>query len=234
MADGVNIDWNAAPPAVDVVGNYMNAFKTGQAIGKATAIQNANAPLPQHPQAVEVAAPTPGASSAVQGYQGALNPQSQLALAPAQPVQNVQGIGATSPQPAATGDVDALKVRLDDLPLAQRAAAVAAAEDQNEQLAHILLGLKVYPPEQRLAIARHLAQQTGLMDPNRIGEGDVSDQGINSHLATTMSIEQMLKLQELQRYGAPPGEQQTAAGHDPTQQVGQHMLQYYPHSGKVE
>ncbi len=234
MADGVNIDWNAAPPAVDVVGNYMNAFKAGQAMGRADAIQNANAPFPQQPQGGEVAAPTPGATSAGQGYLVTPNPQSQPARAPAQTVQNAQGIGATSPQPGATGDVDALKVRLDGLPPVQRAAAVAAAQDQNEQLAHILLGLKVYPPEQRLAIAQHLAQQTGLMDPNRIGEGDVSDQGINSHLATTMSIEQMLKLREAQQYDTKAGAPQSGATNGSAQQVGQHMLQYYPNSGKVE
>ena len=72
------------------------------------------------------------------------------------------------------------------------------------------------------------------MDPNQIGEGDVSDQGINSHLATSMSIEQMLKLQEAQQGDTVAGTQQSAATNDAAQPKGQHMLQYYPHSGKVE
>lgn len=234
MVDGVNIDWNAAPPAVDMVANYINAFKTGQAMGKATAIQNANAPFPQDPQGGEVTAPTPGATSTGQGYQGPLNPQSLPTRAPVQTVQSVHGISAESPQPGATGGADALKAQLNGMPPAQHAAAVVAAQEKNEQLAHILFGLKGYPPEQRLAIAQHLAQQTGLMDPNQIGEGDVSDQGINSHLATSMSIEQMLKRQEAQQGDTVAGAQQSAATNGAVQPKGQYMLQYYPHSGKVE
>ena len=238
MADGVNIDWNAAPPPVDVVGNYLNAFKTGQSIGKATSMQNANARFARYTQDGGDEPLMGRASSAgpVQ-QQGPAPPysQPQPTQAPVQATHNAQanGFGA-APQPGPTGDVDALRARLDGVPPAQHAAAVATAQDKNEQLAHILLGLKGYPPEQRLAIAQHLAQQTGLMDPNHIGAGDVSDQGINSHLATTMSIEQMLKQQMIQRYGASAREQQLAPGQEPHQPIDQYIPQYYPHSGKVE
>lgn len=101
----------------------------------------------------------------------------------------------------AYGNVSTLEAQLDALPVQQQAAAVAAAQARNEQMAHVLLGLKGYPVVQRLRIAQHLASITGLLDPSGITQADVTDQGIDSHLATAMSIEQFLK----QQAGRPPG-----------------------------
>jgi hypothetical protein len=98
---------------------------------------------------------------------------------------------------AAAGNVSTLAARIDATPPPQRAAVIARAQQSNEQLAHILIGLKSYPPDQRLAIAQHLARTTGLVDPNGVGAGDVTDQGIDAHLAEAMSVEQFLKRESL-------------------------------------
>jgi hypothetical protein len=95
-----------------------------------------------------------------------------------------------------------LAAQIDATPPAQRAGVIAQAQQSNEQLAHVLIGLKGYPPGERLAIARHLAQTTGLVDPNGVGAGDVTDQGIDSHLAQAMAVEQFLKRESL--YAAIP------------------------------
>ncbi len=107
------------------------------------------------------------------------------------------------PQPGAAGsngaagDTSQLAAQIDATPPAQRAGVIAQAQQSNEQLAHVLIGLKGYPPGERLAIARHLAQTTGLVDPNGVGAGDVTDQGIDAHLAQAMSVEQFLKRESL-------------------------------------
>ena len=94
-------------------------------------------------------------------------------------------------------DVSHLAAQIDATPPTQRGAVVAQAQQSNEQLSHVLIGLKGYPPDQRLAIARHLAQTTGLIDPNGVAPGDVTDQGIDAHLAQAMAVEQFLKRESL-------------------------------------
>jgi hypothetical protein len=105
-------------------------------------------------------------------------------------------LGPAGANPAAT-DVSNLANQIDATPPAQRTAVIAHAQQTNEQLAHVLVGLKGYPPAQRLAIAQHMAQTTGLIDPGGLGPGDVSDQGINAHLAQAMAVEQFLKRESL-------------------------------------
>jgi hypothetical protein len=102
----------------------------------------------------------------------------------------------TGPDPAAS-DVSHLAAQIDATPPALRAVAIARAQQTNEQLAHALIGLKGYPPDQRLTIAQHLAQTTGLIDPTGVGAGDVTDQGIDAHLAQAMTVEQFLKQESL-------------------------------------
>ncbi len=105
-------------------------------------------------------------------------------------------LGSGGPN-AAVGDIAHLAAQIDAMPPAKRGAVIARAQESNEQLAHVLIGLRSYPPDQRLAIARHLAQTMGLIDPNGVGDGDVSDQGIDAHLAQAMSVEQFLKREQL-------------------------------------
>lgn len=96
-------------------------------------------------------------------------------------------------QGGALGDVSHLTAQLAATSPSQRSVVIARAQQTNEQLAHVLMGLKGYPLNQRLAIAQHLAQTTGLIDPGAIGAGDVTDQGIDAHLAQAMAVEQFLK-----------------------------------------
>ncbi len=109
---------------------------------------------------------------------------------------------------ASAEDVSDLAAHIDATPPALRAAVIARAQQNNEQLAHVLIGLKGYPPDQRLAIAQHLAQTTGIMDPAAIGPSDVNDQGLDAHLAQAMAVEQFLKRETLYASipaGASPG-----------------------------
>jgi hypothetical protein len=111
--------------------------------------------------------------------------------------------GVSDPNAAASG-VSQLAAHIDATPPTQRPAIIAQAQQSNEQLAHVLIGLKGYPPGQRLAIAQHLAQTTGLIDPNGVGAGDITDQGIDAHLAQAMAVEQFLKRESLYASIPPP------------------------------
>jgi hypothetical protein len=121
---------------------------------------------------------------------GSLNPQ--LAAGPSAdvgPLWNAFNVGQSlarmptgSGAPENDGDPTAWPAVLGGLPVEHRAAAVDAALTRAEQLAHVLLGLKAYPPEARLSLARHLAETSGLLDPGSIAPGDVTDLGIGLHL----------------------------------------------------
>lgn len=196
MADGVNIDFGALKPVADPTATYVNAFQVGQNLAKATAMQNATALYGQDPTAGISAMQgiDPATAQQWQGYQQqAADRQSAIDQATAEGQGNLQGAITAAAARGATGDVATLKDKLDQLPAAQKAAAVAQAQQNNESLAHILIGIKAYPPEQRLGIAQHMAQQTGLLDPSTITADDVSDIGINAHLASAMTMEQFLK-----------------------------------------
>jgi hypothetical protein len=127
----------------------------------------------------------------------------QAGAAPVASARPQQGVGAPN---APASDVSQLAAHIDATPPAQRPAIIAQAQQSNEQLAHVLIGLKGYPPGQRLAIAQHLAQTTGLIDPSGVAAGDVTDQGIDAHVAQAMAVEQFLKRESL--YASiplPPG-----------------------------
>ena len=144
MTDGVNIDFGALKQP-DYLGNYVNAFRVGQDLGKQSAIQNANKQFATNPQA---------------------------------------GINAMTGQNAAPGSVMDLQARIDAMP---EPARMQAAQ-RNEALTHVLIGLQGLPLEQRLGAARHLAQTSGLIDPGGITSQDVSDGGIDQHLAAAQNI----------------------------------------------
>lgn len=58
MTDGVNVDWSLLKPT-NPVGDYVNAFAVGRALGRSQAAQNAfsPAPAPQPPPPVPEAPP---------------------------------------------------------------------------------------------------------------------------------------------------------------------------------
>ena len=124
MTDGVNIDFGALK-SPDYVGNYVNAFRVGQDLGKPTAVQDADTPF------------------------------------------------ANDPQGGSNGKPEQARMQ---------------AAQRNEALAHMLIGLRGLPLEQRLGAARHLAQTSGLIDPAGITSQDVSDGGIDQHLAAAQTI----------------------------------------------
>jgi hypothetical protein len=95
--------------------------------------------------------------------------------------------------------------QLQAMPPPLRSAALARAQQTNEALAHILMGLQAYPPQQRLGIAQHMAQQTGLIDPAAITAGDVSDEGIAAHLASAARLARALQMQPAS-VPSPPGQ----------------------------
>lgn len=138
----------------------------------------------------------PAQPDATTSYAEAFRVGRGLAQAGMAPPANSPPPGVGDPNAAAT-DVSHLATRIDATPPAQRAAVIAQAQQTNEQLAHVLVGLKGYPPAQRLAVAQHMAQTTGLLDPGGVSPGDVSDQGINAHLAQAMAVEQFLKRESL-------------------------------------
>jgi hypothetical protein len=146
------------------------------------------------PFATPAVAPQPDAATS---YATAFRVGRSLAQAGASPFTAApprQGVGNSN---GAGGDVSQLAAQIDATAPAQRPLVIAHAQQSNEQVAHVLIGLKGYPPAQRLAIAQHLAQTTGLLDPRGIGAGDVTDAGIDAHLAQAMSVEQFLKRESL-------------------------------------
>ncbi len=104
-----------------------------------------------------------------------------------------QGTPSLATRDAKIGDLTSLKQRIEALPLGERTAAAAQVQAHNEAFAHLLIGLRNYAPEQRLPIAQHIAQQTGIMDPAQITTDDLTDAAIQTHLATAMSVEQYTK-----------------------------------------
>jgi len=113
----------------------------------------------------------------------------QLAAQSPHPLAN--SVGAPDPSMAAPpmGGVDSHIAGMGD---DQRMAAVRRAE----ALAAMLRGLQSSTPDpgQRLQIARHLAAATpGLgVDPRSIAIGDVTDQGIASHIAAVIGLQRQL------------------------------------------
>jgi hypothetical protein len=152
MGQGVDIDFGALKAAPDFAGNYVNAFKVGQDLGKASAVENA---VP--PPAVSKPISSDETRDSAAGHLPRANAPQQL--------------------------------------LATRAVQAQAL---NEQLAHVLIGLKQYPPSQRLGIARHLARMTGLIDPDSISSEDVTDTGIDAHLTEAIKLERFLSQMGLQ------------------------------------
>jgi len=143
------------------------------------------------------APPIPAQPDAATSFAEAFRVGRGLAQAGALPLASPppqQGVG--DPNAPASG-VSQLAAHIDATPPAQRPAVIAHAQQSNEQLAHVLIGLKGYPPGQRLAIAQHLAQTTGLIDPSGVTAGDVTDPGIDAHLAQAMAVEQFLKRESL-------------------------------------
>lgn len=110
--------------------------------------------------------------------------------------------GAAPQTPTGPRDVSHLAGHIDATAPHQRSAAIAQAQQRNEQLAHVLIAIKTCPPEARLEIARHLAQTSGLLDPAHVSPADVTDQGLDAHLSEAMSVEQFLKQESL--YAAIP------------------------------
>jgi hypothetical protein len=105
-----------------------------------------------------------------------------------------------------TGDVMTLKSKIDALPEQDRAAVAAQVQARNEALAHILVGLTGCPLEQRLPIAQHVARTSGMIDPTQITADDVSDAGLQAHLATAMAVEQYVRSVQAQVTEAPPSD----------------------------
>jgi hypothetical protein len=93
---------------------------------------------------------------------------------------------------AAEADVSAIKAQIDAAPEAGRNAAITTAQQKNEAYFHVLRALQQYPPEQRLGIAQHIAGASGLLNPATITADDVTDSGIDAHIASIMTVDQML------------------------------------------
>jgi hypothetical protein len=197
MADGVNIDWPLAQPKTDFAGSYANAFQMGRQIAGQNSTGNAMASYMANltgPIGSQLGVATPELEVQLQSRQGdAANRVLSVRQAQAGASGDLQGAANVAAQRGATGDVTALKAKIDALPEEQRAAAAAQVQQTNEAFAHVLMGLRGYPPEQRLPMAQHIAQTSGLMDPSQITADDVTDAGINAHLATAMTVEQYVK-----------------------------------------
>ena len=114
---------------------------------------------------------------------------------------------AAAASPAEPGDISSLAAQIAVPPGQERSAKIMQAQTVNEQLAHVLIGLKQYPPEQRVGIARHLALSTGLLNPATITPEDVTDRGIDAHLAQAMRVERFLSQQVVQVQSANSREQ---------------------------
>lgn len=224
MSDSINIDFANLRPPGDLVGGFANAFKVGQDLARTSALNNANALYAKDPQAGIKAAMAvdPVYGGQLQGqYQGQQDRQSSIDQATAQGKGDLPGAINAAAGRGATGDVATLKAQLDALPGQQKAQAIADAQQRNEQLAHILLGLKNVPAEQRLGMAQHIAKQSGLLDPSAITADDVTDQGINGHLAMTMTTEQFLKQEDSAARLALDTRKQTFEENKPVYHFGQ-------------
>jgi len=201
MADGV--DWSLLKTP-DFVGDYQNAFQVGRQLAAQRGADAANAQFATDPQgAINAMRPydPAQAESLQQQYQARQDRQGAVQQATAEAAGDLPGAMNAAAARGATGDVATLRAQIDALPEQQRQAAAAKAQQTNEAFAHVLIGLKgatnsdgsPLAPPQRLAVAQHMAQTTGLMDPSRITLDDVSDAGINGHLASAMTVEQALK-----------------------------------------
>lgn len=203
MGNASGIDFGTTVP--ETPETYANAFQVGLGLAKQGVADNAmtaNAADPSAPVDPRLAAADPAAYAAIQARQAAAGQQASLVTQAGQVAGgDTQGAMNTA---AARGDVagvTALRAQIDAVPEQQRKAAIEAAQQRNDQTAHVLAGLKGYQnpdgslatPEQRLGIAQHLAQTSGLLDPSTITLNDVTDSGINAHLAMVVTADQWLK-----------------------------------------
>lgn len=203
MAD-FNIDFGILKP-LDFVGDLGNAFQVGRALARQNGEQQAMSQYATDPQGAvqNLMRYNPAQAMQLQEFldnqaqqqQAQADRQSSITQAQAEAGGDLQGAMQAAASRGATGDVMTIKNMIDSAPAQQKAAAIQAAQQANEATAHILMGLKGVPdPNQRLAMAQHLAAQSGgAVDPNSITLNDVTDQGINAHLANAMSIDQMLR-----------------------------------------
>ena len=199
MADGVNVDFSLLKQP-DYLGAYQNAFEVGRRLAGQRVQDNALTAYGQNPTAPldpRLMAVNPALATQIQGRQtDATNQGLTVQQAQAEAGGDNQAAMGFAAQRGATGDVMDLKKAIDDAPEAQRQAAIAKAQQTNEALAHVLMGLSTAPPEQRLAMAQHIAQQTGLIDPAQIGPDDVTDAGLKAHLDSAMTVDQFLRQQQ--------------------------------------
>jgi hypothetical protein len=194
MAGTDNLDFSALGQAPDFMSQYANAFKAGRQLVRPSFSMGGGEIAPSG---------AVGFDDANRVGQGAGS-----TLLPGPPLSR-------SPNPVAT-----LEAHLAAVPNERRGEVLQEAQLRNEQLIHVLIGLKAYPQQNRLNIACHAASSSGLLDPSLIGPTDVTDSGIDYHLTQAYSIGHLID--------------EKLAESDVVSSINAQIHQYNHHTGRVE
>jgi|GEM_PF-6158569 len=208
MGDSINFDYSPLKPP-DYVGDYVNAFNAGQAIGKQTAIKNANALFAQNPQAgvQAMTAIDPVQGQALQGInQTNQKNAASMTEAQAEAGGDLQGAQQAAASVGNTGDVLALADRIK----AQGDQATKDAADHADKLAavqHSILTSYPMPPNadpatqaqvlaQRKHVAVYIATTAGYTPEQvqQVAGGDFSDAGLTASMNSTLALKDQLTL----------------------------------------